>query len=167
MEKLHFHCQNCDASANILNVTHIEELKERINSNLITRIWYNTVCDNSIKTISELERINDYRINHIHPGLTIYNMKLIEKYGYILYIGAKDYYKFTGSVTWRKMSENEFFDLIKEGTLLRTCDYENFLIDMLNDTLNEKCHNFYLIPIAHCPKHYRVEKFTMTKPAKK
>jgi len=163
MENLHFHCQNCNASDDILNITHIEELKEHINSNLVTIISHNTDCDNCVKTINELKSISDYKILSAYFNSMICNIKLVETHGYMLYNGGIGYYKFTINATWSRLSEEEFFDSIKEGSLLCIHISKDYLINKLN----KKCHNFYLIPIAHCPKHYRVEKFTMTKPALK
>ena len=163
MENLYLHGRLCDAKDNILNITHIEELKEHINSNFVTKFSCNTNCDNCVKIINELLSISDYEIVYTYSDFMIYNIKLIETYGYMLYNGGNGYFKLTRNITYKQLSKKEFFDSIKEGSLLCIHISKDYLINKLN----KKCHNFYLIPIAHCPKHYRVEKFTMTKPALK
>jgi len=86
MEKLHFHCQNCTRNEVLFNITCIEKVKERIDTNLYTIISYNT-CDNCKELLKELDIHNycDVQYYHYHrcdPFISIYNLKLIEQYGF-------------------------------------------------------------------------------------
>lgn len=171
MERLHYHCQNCAPNPNVLNVTCIEELKERVNNNLVTQILRNYDCGICYGSLNNFKNSNNPKIKVIRQVFFwTYNYELIKAYGYFL-VNIK-LYKFNHLTNnWTKIDKKVFFDSIKEGSLLLVsypCCQGNEINKELNEKINEKGYTVNLINLVeeHCQLNYfRIEKPTMTKPA--
>jgi len=183
MDYVHFHCENCNSATpemydvkTILNITCIEELTKIINSNLVTHVRYDLNCKNCANIKNELINVNNYDIGNYHydhhyNSLNIFNIKLIEEYGlfiicYNRYYSAK---KINDSCTrknsndWTNISEKEFFDLIKVGSLLLMIESKSSITDKIKEKFYEA--NFIqIVNQFHC---YLIESPTLTKPARK
>jgi len=171
MDYIHFHCKNCNSATpemynaqTISNITCIEELKKIINSNLITYIGYNCHCKNCNKIKSKLINIDNCEIiNYYINGFRIYNNKLMEEYELFRISHDKHYYRSTKYHFYSEISEKEFFDSIKVGSLLKIIGPKNIIIDKIK----EKFYQVNLIQIIDISHYYLIERPTLTKPAKK
>ena len=164
MDYVHYHCENCNSATpqmynvrTISNITCIEELRNIINSNLITYFRYDLNCKNCTEIKNWLINIDNY------SGFRIYNFKLIEEYGLFLISPDGNYHRLKDMNTWTTMNEEEFFDSIKIGSLLQMNESMIYKIDKIA----EKFCKANLVQIVDNFHYYLIEKLTMTKPARK
>jgi len=171
MDYIHFHCKNCNSATpemynaqTISNITCIEELKKIINSNLITYIGYNCHCKNCNKIKSKLINIDNCEIiNYYINGFRIYNNKLIGEYGLFRISHDEHYYRSSKYRFYSEISEKEFFDSIKVGSLLDVFKSASSIIDKIK----KKFYQVNLIQIIDDYHYYLIERPTLTKPANK
>jgi len=180
MIRLHFHCQNCARDEELFNITCIEEIKEHIDSNLYTRISYCTICNNCKELSKELKKIKELDIeNHymIWDGcMIIYNLKLIEQYGFFLVkilMNDTEYYSYNTTIkNLIEIDKKIFFDSVKDESIIiilpvelynGTPYYHNLVLEQIKDKGYEV--NFIQKVFSH--HYYIVKKPTLTKPARK
>jgi len=148
----------------ISNITCIEELRKIINFNLITYVRYDFNCKNCNKIKNELIDIDNYEITYYYICLRIYNNKLMEEYGLFWISDNGRYFKVKNNNNCTKISEKEFFNLIKVGSVISE------MRDQASDKINKIKEKFYqvnLIQIVNGVHYYLIERPTLTKPARK
>jgi len=146
----------------ISNITCIEELRQIINSNLITDIRYDFNCKKCVEIKNELIDMNNYNISNFDFGLRIYNNELIKKYGLFVNI-IYTYYRIKNNGNFKRISEKSFFDSIRVGSLLQIYESETYVINKIK----KKFHEVNFIQTVDNFHYYLVERPTLTKPARK
>ena len=170
MDFIHFHCENCNSAipemSNVKpvpNITCVEELINIINSNLVTWVKYDLNCKNCAEIKNKLINIGNYVINNnYHFYLRIYNIKLIEKCGFFMK-NFHTYCRMKKINSWTNISEKEFFDSIKVGSLLETLGAMRSTIDKIRG----KFYEVNLVQTIGYTHYYLIESPIMTKPARK
>jgi len=180
MIDLHLCCQNCARIGELLNITCIEKVKEYIDSNLYTYILYRYNCNNCEELSKELEKLKELDIEkyycvHFVGCMSVYNLKLIEQYGFffvnIFGIGTTVYYSYNTSIKdWTNIDNKIFFDSVKDESLIiiqpvnlynRTLNYHNLILESIKD----KGYEVNFIQKVFSRHYYIVKKPTLTKPA--
>jgi len=170
MDYVHFYCENCNSATpemyNVLtisNITCIEELRQIINSNLITYVGYNFNCKNCANIQNELIDIDNYIIENYARSLLVHNIKLVEEYGVFSIYYSDYYHRMINVNNWTNISKKEFFNSIKAGSLLQIIGSENTIIDKIK----EKFYKVSPVQFVHYNRYYLIERPTLTKPARK
>jgi len=176
MIHLHFCCQNCARNKELLNITCIEKIKEYIDFNLSTCISYRTICNNCKKILEELIKfdIENYYFADLGGLMRIYNLKLIEQYGFFLvniFMKDTEYYSYNTTIkNWTDIDKKIFFDSVKDESLIiirpvedyyDTLDYHNLVLEQIKD----KGYEVNFIQTVFSSHYYIVKKPTLTKPA--
>jgi len=177
MEQLQFHCQNCFRNEELFNITCIEEVKERIDSNLCTRILYYFSCDNCKKKILEELKIENYcNIRYFRETIGIYNLKLIEQYGFFcIYIYNYNITLYRSYDTtkdhWVEIDKKIMFNSIKDESLIEIQSFNgiNISSDIEHELepIKDKGYEVNLVQTVGNLHYYIVKKPTLTKPARK
>jgi len=179
MEKLHFYCQNCTRDEESFNITRIEEAKERIDSNLYTVISYYNICDNCKKLPEELLKIFDidnYYSEYYYEIINIYNLKLIDQYGFFDLSISKTqgimYMSFDTTIYYSTTIDKKFmFDTIKDGSLITINSivhsrYSSYIERELK-LIKDQGYEVNLIQTVENSHFYSVKKPPLIKPARK
>jgi len=174
MYTLHYHCQHCNVNKNFntFNVTCVEKLKEYLECNLITIILYNKDCNNCKNIRNESIYIdNDYEINEINvqrniniiEGFCVYNIRLIETFGFFLVNNQRAHFQYFKNVKWVEIDDDKIFDLIKGKSLLKIHILNNEFIHKLI----EMGRHVECVQRTDAFNYYIVKPHVMTKPARK
>lgn len=135
---IEFYCSKCTPQVfnpNYHPVDNLEILQDIVKSNFCTFILYDILCEDCKKIRDNFADLNCIKSHIWHGfirkfGLYVQNKEYVTKYGYYILKDCKIWCDLSGA----EISEENFFNNIRDGTVFTECDDRGQLKEFPRDT---------------------------------